>query len=55
MRSEHLATPEALDSFLRSFEECNLDKSEWTHGAHVAAAGAYLFDSPGFAIEPCCR
>ena len=52
MRSEHLATPEALECFLRSFEECNLDKSEWTHGAHVAAAGAYLYNSPDFDIAP---
>jgi hypothetical protein len=52
MRIEHLATPEALESFLRGFEECTLHKSEWTHGAHVAAAGAYLYDSPDFNITP---
>ena len=45
MRAQHLATPEALDAFLRGFEECTLDKSEWNHAAHVAAGGAYLYDS----------
>jgi hypothetical protein len=52
MRSEHLASPEALESFLRGFEECTLHKSEWTHGAHVAAAGVYLYDSRDFDITP---
>jgi hypothetical protein len=45
MRPEHLVTPEALDLFLRGFEDRTLPKSEWTHGAHVAAAACYLFDS----------
>lgn len=45
MRPEHLANPEAIDSFLHGFEQGTLAKSEWTHAAHVAAAAYYLFDS----------
>ena len=55
MRSEHLATPEAFDSFLRGFEDGTLPKSEWTHGAHVAAAASYLFDSNFDAVLPLMR
>jgi hypothetical protein len=42
MRSEHLENDEALQSFLRGFEDGALPKAEWTHGAHVAAAAYYL-------------
>jgi hypothetical protein len=42
MRPEHLASLESLQIFLRSFEEGSLPKTEWTHGAHVAAAAYYL-------------
>lgn len=52
MRPEHLASPKALDDFLRRFEEGALPKAEWTHGAHVALAASYLFASPGFVIAP---
>ena len=48
MRPEHLATPEALETFLRGFEEGTLPKSEWTHGAHLATAASYLFASQNF-------
>ena len=55
MRPEHLATPEALDSFLRGFEQGTLAKSEWTHGAHVATAACYLFDSDFATVLPLMR
>jgi hypothetical protein len=55
MRPEHLATPEAFDSFLRGFEDGTLPKSEWTHGAHVATAANYLFDSNFEAVLPLMR
>jgi hypothetical protein len=55
MRPEHLATPQALDSFLHSFEQGMLAKSEWTHGAHVAAAAYYLFDSDFETVLPLMR
>ena len=55
MRSEHLATPEAFDAFLRGFELGTLPKSEWTHGAHVAAAANYLFDSDVKTVLPLMR
>jgi len=55
MRPEHLATSEALEVFLRSFETCNLDKSEWTHAAHVAAAASYLHSSSYDEVLPLIR
>jgi len=55
MRPEHLATPEALDRFLHNFESCTLDKSEWTHGAHVAAAAWYLHVSSYDTVLPLIR
>ena len=55
MRPEHLTTPEALDSFLRGFEQGTLAKSEWTHGAHVATAACYLFDSDFATVLPLMR
>ena len=55
MRPEHLATPEALDSFLRNFEQGALAKQEWTHAAHVAAAAYYLFDSNFETVLPLMR
>ncbi|HEX4322458.1 MAG TPA: hypothetical protein VHZ52_16210 [Acidobacteriaceae bacterium] len=55
MRQEHLASPEALDAFLHGFEQGTLAKSEWTHGAHVAAAGYYLFDSNFETVLPLMR
>src|SRR5277367_2074932 len=55
MRPEHLSTSEALDSFLHGFEQGKLAKSEWTHGAHVAAAAYYLFDSNFATILPLMR
>lgn len=55
MRSEHLASKEALDAFLHGFETGTLVKSEWTHGAHVAAAASYLFDSDATAVLPLMR
>jgi hypothetical protein len=55
MRPENLATPEALDSFLRNFEQGALPKQEWTHAAHVAAAAYYLFDSNFETVLPLMR
>ena len=55
MRPEHLANSEALDSFLCGFEQGTLAKSEWTHGAHVAAAAYYLFDSDFETVLPHMR
>jgi len=55
MRPEHLASPEALDAFLHGFEHGALAKSEWTHGAHVAAAAYYLFDSNFTNVLPLMR
>ncbi len=55
MRPEHLATPEALARFLQAFEDGTLDKYEWTHGAHVAAAAWYLHGSSYDAVLPLMR
>ena len=55
MHTEHLATSEALETFLRGFEEGTLAKSEWTHGAHVGAAACYLFNSNFETIMPLMR
>jgi hypothetical protein len=55
MRPEHLANSEALEAFLRAFEECNLEKSEWTHAAHVAAAASYLHRSSYDEVLPVIR
>ena len=55
MRPEHLATSEALETFLRGFETGTLAKSEWTHGAHVGAAASYLFNSNFETIMPLMR
>jgi hypothetical protein len=55
MRSEHLASAEAFDLFLRGFEDGTLPKAEWTHGAHVAAAACYLFASNVEAVLPLMR
>jgi hypothetical protein len=55
MRPEHLASCEALEAFLHGFETGSLVKSEWTHGAHVAAAASYLFGSNATAVLPLMR
>jgi hypothetical protein len=55
MRPEHLATSEALEAFLRGFENGTLAKSEWTHGAHVVAAASYLFNSNFETVLPLMR
>jgi len=55
MRTEHLATEAALNAFLKGFEEGTLEKREWTHGAHVAAAAYYLFHSDAEAVLPVMR
>ena len=55
MRPEHLATSEALEAFLHGFENGTLAKSEWTHGAHVAAAAYYLFSSNFETVLPLMR
>jgi hypothetical protein len=55
MRSEHLSTQAALELFLKGFEEGTLDKREWTHGAHVAAAAYYLFGSNAVEVLPRMR
>ena len=41
--------------FLRGFEQGTLAKSEWTHGAHVATAAYYLFDSGFENVLPLMR
>ncbi len=48
-------TDEALEAFLHGFETGTLDKSEWTHGAHVAAAAWYLYGSSYDAVLPLIR
>jgi hypothetical protein len=55
MSPEHLTTPEAFAVFLRGFEDGTLPKPEWTHGAHVAAAANYLFESNVEAVLPLMR
>jgi hypothetical protein len=55
MRPQHLASSEALASFLLAFERGTLDKSEWTHAAHVAGAAAYLFASDVETVLPLMR
>ena len=55
MRPEHLTTSETFEDFLRGFEQGTLPKPEWTHGAHVAAAASYLFDSNVEAVLPQMR
>lgn len=55
MRLEHLASDEALASFLRGFETGTLPKTEWTHGAHIAAAATYLSGSDAATVLPLMR
>jgi hypothetical protein len=55
MRLEHLASDEALASFLLDFESGALPRAEWTHGAHVAAAATYLYGSDAAAVLPLMR
>jgi hypothetical protein len=55
MRPEHLANSQALDRFLHSFEGGTLPKAEWTHGAHVAVAACYLFQSNVRIVLPLMR
>lgn len=55
MRPEHLASAEALETFLHGFETGALSRTEWTHGAHVAAAASYLFGSDADTVLPVMR
>ncbi len=35
-----------LTGFLKAFEHGTWPKADWTHAAHIAVAGCYLFDYP---------
>jgi hypothetical protein len=39
-----LQSEDALESFLRRWENGQLSKAEWTHAAHVAVAACYTWD-----------
>ena len=41
---------EEIDQFLAAFEAGTIPKEEWTHKAHVAMAGAYVWRDPGAAL-----
>lgn len=44
------------DNFIRSWEDCSLNDSEFTHKAHVRVAWIYLTRFPlNKAIDKCCR
>lgn len=40
-----------LDEFLRAFEARAIPKAEWTHRAHVAMAGLYIWRDPAVALD----
>ena len=41
---------EEIDHFLAAFETGTIPKQEWTHKAHVAVAGAYVWTDPDGAL-----
>ena len=43
-------TEEEIDDFLAAFEAGRIPKPEWTHQAHVAVAGAYVWRDPDSAL-----
>lgn len=43
-------TEEEIDQFLAAFEAGTIPKAEWTHKAHVAVAGAYVWRDPDSAL-----
>jgi hypothetical protein len=43
-------TEREIDDFLAAFEAGTIPKQEWTHGAHVAVAGAYVWHDPDSAL-----
>jgi len=40
------ANEEHLSGFLKAFEHGTWPKTDWTHAAHIAVAGCYLFEYP---------
>jgi hypothetical protein len=40
----------ALEAFVEHWREGTLEKSDWTHAAHVGVAGYFAFDSPAEAV-----
>lgn len=45
------ATQNEIIELVRSFENCTLDRSSWTHAAHLTVALWYLIHHPGTAID----
>lgn len=43
-------TEEEIEDFLAAFEAGTIPKPEWTHQAHVAVAGAYVWRDPDSAL-----
>ncbi len=43
-------TEEEIDQLLSAFEAGTLPKAEWTHKAHLAIAGAYVWHNPDSAL-----
>ena len=41
-----LASEATLDALLRGFRDGSFPSASWTHGAHVAMAAAFLWDTP---------
>lgn len=41
---------EEIDQFLAAFEAGTISKVEWTHKAHLAVAGAYVWSDPDSAL-----
>ena len=46
MKQDYWASPQALDDFLRRFEDGTFPKAEWDHQAHVVMAASYLLAHP---------
>jgi len=44
-------TEAEIDEFLAAFEACTIPAKEWTHQAHVAMAGAYVWSDPDSALS----
>jgi hypothetical protein len=41
-----MLTDTEIEAFIRSFEDCSLPRSEWTHQKHLIAALWYLWHHP---------
>ena len=46
-----LASESSLDAFLESFLDGSLERSAWTHAAHVALAAAWIYEEPATALD----